>query len=1039
MASGDVIDADVAEALKQLKRGFRETEQANASPALAPPKPRPPPPPWEPVKIPRTAPSQLPKAVPQLPKFQPQQIPKVSPTVGPSLNLISRSPGGMPGLGGGIPALRSLGGPVPLGGNQFGNASANSGAGGGVGMGSSAGAGPMAGPAPAPGTVSSSGVVAGGSKNQVQLEIPQSSVGLLIGKQATTINAIKVFSRAHCFVDQHSPSEEKARVTIVGQPIEVEKCKRAVEGLLDGSMSTGMIFQLAGLPAPPGLASGPRPPGPAAPPSLLAAPSPPGLRPPGPAASLLAAPSAATGAPAAFAAPTAPAATAPPAPAVPALQPLPTSTPPVLPEKDASMLASTIALSAHNPGMPMDNYLNEYYARCWSQYGHMAGRTAEEPTQEVDNGQTGPQAFDKAALARLAEQAAQAQEDEKRQAELQAAQAAQPPPQLAPEFAGAALSQPGGFVPEEAPAIAHAVPPNQLKGDLAERASTEVRHLLGDLLPTEAPPPVPEPGPVPGLAVPPPAPAPEAPKPQPGMSGFTGFTLQATPQAQKDSASVQKMLQRLQGNMQQTIQAMSVQQVQAPAQPSGQGKSTGLELAVPGSLAAVPEPRGLIDPEWEALEQRVVHARSPEDIEDVGRAVLKKFPSLAPEQLAELLQKMGAIVGRYHGDFLTELSRTLATRLKELSSTQFALLMSSFTTWSADTREHFSGFSKDFFDAACIEMPSRLMELAPHELNCCLAAFLSLGFVEYKFFTGVGRSALARHKTFGPVQLSVLLTILSEMRLVHVDLFNASAQVIITRARELRPVDILRVLRAFAKCSMPSDLLCQVVGDEVVSRCNKDKTSNGGFRVEDLCEMSWMLCVLQSYHENLFRFMFRLLEESPRVSADALCQLYECHLVLDSEHKKDYGKYRMEADTIHALLEHYKENRKDGRRCLERHRNDVTSVLKSLVEGIVHSNHRTSTGLLVDVAALRKRTSTDGYIHIDIDSALTVVRPLDQDDPAHASLVLDGSVAIRRRILQKHDLRLVTVREADWRALGDSKEKRRHLRALLASLGDVLE
>lgn len=175
------------------------------------------------------------------------------------------------------------------------------------------------------------------------------------------------------------------------------------------------------------------------------------------------------------------------------------------------------------------------------------------------------------------------------------------------------------------------------------------------------------------------------------------------------------------------------------------------------------------------------------------------------------------------------------------------------------------------------------------------------------------------------------------------------------------------------------------------------------------------------------------------VATDALCQLYEVHLVLDSEHKKEYAKYRMEAEAIQSLLEHYKENRKDCRRCAERHRSDVVSALKSLVEGIVHANHRTSTGLLVDVAACRKKSSADGYIHIDIDSALTVVRPLDQEDPAHASLVLDGSVAIRRRILQKHDLRLVTVREADWRGLGDSKEKRRHLRSLLASLGDVLE
>merc|ERR1711992_426517 len=110
--------------------------------------------------------------------------------------------------------------------------------------------------------------------------------------------------------------------------------------------------------------------------------------------------------------------------------------------------------------------------------------------------------------------------------------------------------------------------------------------------------------------------------------------------------------------------------------------------------------------------------------------------------------------------------------------------MSSFILWSVETRERFSEYASEFISAACAEMPSRLMELAPHELNCCLAAFMSLGFAEYKFFTAVGRSALARHKTFAPVQLCGLLTILSEMRFVHVDLFNAAAQVITVRVRE---------------------------------------------------------------------------------------------------------------------------------------------------------------------------------------------------------------------------------------------------------------
>lgn len=274
--------------------------------------------------------------------------------------------------------------------------------------------------------------------------------------------------------------------------------------------------------------------------------------------------------------------------------------------------------------------------------------------------------------------------------------------------------------------------------------------------------------------------------------------------------------------------------------------------------------------------------------------------------------------------------------------------------------------------------------------------------------------------------------------MVHFDLFNAAAHVIATRTKELRPVDIMRALRSFAKCSVPHEMLCTSLGNEVSNRF-KAKGVNSGFKVEDLCEVAWIFCVLQAYHEEIFRLMLKQLEESPRISTDALCQLYECHLVLDSEHKEAYSKYRMEPDTLQALLDHYKENRRDVRRCSEKQRNNVASALKSLVEGTVNINHRTSIGLLVDVAALRKRTSADGYIHIDLDSPLTVVRSLEQDENMPPSFYIEGPVQLRRRILQKHGLRLVTVREGDWRELEEAKEKRRHLRTQLASLGNILE
>ncbi|CAE8607913.1 unnamed protein product, partial [Polarella glacialis] len=335
-------------------------------------------------------------------------------------------------------------------------------------------------------------------------------------------------------------------------------------------------------------------------------------------------------------------------------------------------------------------------------------------------------------------------------------------------------------------------------------------------------------------------------------------------------------------------------------------------------------------------------------------------------------------------------------------------------------------------------MSLRLMTFAPHELNSCLAAFVSVGFSEHKFFAAVGRAALARHSSFAPVQLTALLAILSEMRLVHTDLFNAAATFLSARAKELRPVDIIRVLRSFSKCNVQHPGLCKAISEEVVSRC-KEKSGASSFKAEELCEIAWALCVLKHFNEGIFRLLFKALEKLPMISSDSLIQLYECHLALECEHEKAYDRFRMKDEMVKALEDHYRENRKDERRSTEKHRDDVASVLKGLVEGSVHVNHRTSTGLLVDVAALRKRSSTDGFVHVDLDSNVTSVRSLDQDDPSEAGFVIEGAVDMRRRILEKKGLRIVTVRENAWRDMEEPKEKRRHLRNLLSALGDVLE
>jgi len=503
---------------------------------------------------------------------------------------------------------------------------------------------------------------------------------------------------------------------------------------------------------------------------------------------------------------------------------------------------------------------------------------------------------------------------------------------------------------------------------------------------------------------------------------------------------LQLMMERLQGNVSQTKQAMAVGEV-APPPPPQQQKM--MRPGMMGMMGAEEDPRTRADFEFEALVGRMQQAQSSDDVEHIGREILIRFPSFNPQQVADIMGKMDSAQGLQsyqNGDLMAELCRMVLPRLKEFTSAQFTSLTSTLAAWTRKPDRarspRFQEFSKAFFNAASMEMSSRLMTFAPHELNCCLAAFVSVGFSEHKFFASVGRAALARHSSFAPVQLTALLAILSEMRMMQTDLFNAAAVFLCTRVKELRAVDITRVLRSFAKCGMQHPSLCKALSDEVVTRA-RDKSAPA-FKAEDLCEIAWTLCVLSHYHEALFRLMFKALEKQPTISSDSLLHVYELHLVLDAEHKESYYRYRPDSHLIDQLEDHYKECRKDERRCSERQRNDVASVLKSLVEGSVHVNHRTSCGLLVDVAALRKRSSTDGFIHVDLDSNITVVRSLDQDEPTTAALIPEGAVAMRRRILQKHGLRLVTVREADWRDLDDSKDKRRYLRQLLSNLGDVL-
>eukprot|EP00930_Biecheleria_cincta_P026133 TRINITY_DN18473_c1_g1_i2.p1 TRINITY_DN18473_c1_g1~~TRINITY_DN18473_c1_g1_i2.p1 ORF type:complete len:938 (-),score=206.24 TRINITY_DN18473_c1_g1_i2:14-2647(-) len=855
------------------------------------------------------------------------------------------------------------------------------------------------------------------SKTQATFEISQAKVAKVIGKGGAVLNAIKKYSKAECFVEQRTPDPEHARVTAIGSQKEVAKCQQTVKALVGEKMSLATLGSLsgvtglqegledsgqqasqpAGAPSIPGLQL------PGAPPSLLAALRPPGNLPP----------------------------------------------PPHL---------AAAALTAQVPGMPentqMQQNLNDYYARMWTSYS-----LGEDPESKDDRPKEQPMAFDPEALKRLAERAQAGDIEEPRIARQQP-----PPPPEETDF------EPPAHVPMSERPLSTQLAMGQ--GSLEERAVAEVECILGvtgnnslrQLPSSDGTKPAaaeftgplgfsPGAGTTPQLfgqasapvaQVTPGSAAPmtfgntQRKMPELTLKGFLrpgGFD-DDVPQTKKDADSVNKMLERLQGNVTQTKEAVGMQP-QVPSQPM-MGHKAAFE-------AGPEDTRTQADFHFENMISRAQAANDQESLDNIAREMLIRFPAFTPQQIADLVQKMESMPAlRDHqgSDFLAELCRLLGSRLREVTSTQFTAICAAVAAWSADPKRRraqlFAQLSKMYFTAAANEMSSRLMTFAPQELNSCLAAFVSVGFSEHKFFASVGRAALARHSSFAPVQLVALLAILSEMRLVHTDLFNAAAGFLTTRAKELRPVDIIRVMRSFAKCNVRHQGLCTAVSDEVVTR-TRNKTTI--FKAEDLCEISWALCVLEHFNGDLLKCLFKGLEKAPMIGSDALTLLFEAHLSLEFEHREAYGRFasKMSDDMIDALQDHYRETRKDERRCTEERRKDVASILKSLVDGSVHVNHRTSCGLLIDVAALRKRSSTDGFVHVDLDSNVTSIRSLDQDDPASAGMVIEGAVALRRRILQKQGLRLVTVRESEWRDMDDTKEKRRYLRNLLAAFGDVLE
>lgn len=179
----------------------------------------------------------------------------------------------------------------------------------------------------------------------------------------------------------------------------------------------------------------------------------------------------------------------------------------------------------------------------------------------------------------------------------------------------------------------------------------------------------------------------------PKSMGFSGFTLQTSAPAQRDNDSVQKMLARLQGNVQGAKQALSASGSAPVPLPFVQQASHKLS----GNS-------GLADADWEPLQASIKAALSRSEIEEASRDFLKKFAQLSVEQIAEILRLMETKAASYPKDFYTELGSMLGHKLKSATSPQLALTMSSFLYWSHEGRQRFIDCSRDFLAVASAEV-----------------------------------------------------------------------------------------------------------------------------------------------------------------------------------------------------------------------------------------------------------------------------------------------------------------------------------------------
>lgn len=427
-----------------------------------------------------------------------------------------------------------------------------------------------------------------------------------------------------------------------------------------------------------------------------------------------------------------------------------------------------------------------------------------------------------------------------------------------------------------------------------------------------------------------------------------------------------------------------------------------------------------------------------EDRKDLQQQITSLLPKLDPAKTADLVSKLQGADGLRSSAFLDEIAKMLPA--SRFASPHLTRILATLATWAAavsgsdaDGKPKLSEDARSFFTTAAAELSLRLMDVAPKDLSQIASAMATIGQTEERFFASLARASVARAERFAVEDILLLCMAFDKAGLVHVPLLEAAAKLLRHQVSQVSGPDLAKGLKGLATCCVRDLELGKAVGEYLA------EGPKGGLTSEEFCSLAWTFVTLGFYHDQMFRAVFKALEDAPSMPGDTLCQLYEIHLALKAFRDDLYGKYELEDAAVQSLKAHYRKQRggklRDVKldRSVEKVCKDIADSLQKVVTGSVSRQHQTELGMAVDIAVTKKGSKP--IVFIEVDGSHSLMRTLDLTGPSNQISRVRGPVLLKRYLLQKHGFRIAVVPEDFWRSLPDSREKRDFLRELLRSAG----